>query len=159
MNKRRFLLGIICSFILFLGVGAQELSAREATKPAVRLKLMGVNRTLDPWKLRPHIAFTINWNTWNKLPQDIQSLMKEEAERIIEGKTFEMIEVWNKEGYDICLAKGMEHIPFSPEIQTAITEVLRSRVAPDWVRRAGGKEAAQLFNQIIAPLVGFTVAP
>ena len=30
MNKRRFLLGIICSFILFLGVGAQELSAREA---------------------------------------------------------------------------------------------------------------------------------
>jgi hypothetical protein len=53
MNKRRFLLGIICSFILFLGVGAEELSAREATKPAVRLKLMGVNRTLDPWKLGP----------------------------------------------------------------------------------------------------------
>jgi hypothetical protein len=95
MNKRRFLLGIICSFMLFLGVGTQELSAREATKPAVRLKLMGVNRTLDPWKLWPHIAFAINRNTWNKLPQDIQSLMKEEAERIIEGKTFEMIEVWN----------------------------------------------------------------
>jgi TRAP-type C4-dicarboxylate transport system substrate-binding protein len=96
---------------------------------------------------------------WNKLPPYIQSIMKEEAERIIEGKTFEMIEVWNKEGYEICLAKGMEHIPFSPEIQTAIKEVLRSRVAPDWVRRAGGKEAAQLFNQIIAPLVGFTVTP
>jgi hypothetical protein len=85
--------------------------------------------------------------------------MQEEAESIIEGRTFEMIEVWNKEGYEICLAKGMEHSPFSLEIQTALQEVLHSKGAHDWVRRAGGKEAAQLFNQVITPLVGFTVAP
>jgi TRAP-type transport system periplasmic protein len=135
-------------------------AAISGTKPGVGLRLYEVSKYLvGPIFLRPHIAFAINRNIWNKLPQDIQSMMKEEAERIIEGKTFEMIEVWNKEGYDICLAKGMEHIPFSPEIQTALQEVLRSRVAPDWVRRAGGKEAAQHFNQIIAPLVGFTLAP
>jgi hypothetical protein len=37
--------------------------------------------------------------------------------------------------------------------------VARTRIVPDWVKRAGGKEAAQLFNEIIAPLVGFTVNP
>jgi TRAP-type C4-dicarboxylate transport system substrate-binding protein len=135
-------------------------AAISGTKPGVGLRFYEVSKYLvGPIFLRPHIAFAINRNTWNKLPQDIQSIMKEEAERIIEGRTFEMIEVWNKEGYEICLAKGMEHIPFSPEIQTALQEVLRSRVAPDWVRRAGGRDAAQLFNQIIAPVVGFTVAP
>jgi TRAP-type C4-dicarboxylate transport system substrate-binding protein len=135
-------------------------AAISGTKPGVGLRFYEVSKYLvGPIFLRPHIAFAINRNTWNKLPQDIQSIMKEEAERIIEGRTFEMIEVWNKEGYEICLAKGMEHIPFSPEIQTALQEVLRSRVAPDWVRRAGGRDAAQLFNQFIAPVVGFTVAP
>jgi TRAP-type transport system periplasmic protein len=135
-------------------------AAISGTKPGVGLRFYEVSKYLvGPIFLRPHIAFAINRNTWDKLPQDIQSIIKEEAERIIEGRTFEMIEVWNKEGYEICLAKGMEHIPFSPEIQTALQEVLRSRVAPDWVRRAGGRDAAQLFNQIIAPVVGFTVAP
>ena len=53
----------------------------------------------------------------------------------------------------------MEHLPFSPEIMAAIKEVARTKMVPDWVKRAGGKEAAKLFNEIIAPLVGFTVTP
>jgi hypothetical protein len=40
----------------------------------------------------------------------------------------------------------------------AIREVARTKIVPDWIHRAGGKEAAQLFNQLIAPLAGFTVA-
>jgi hypothetical protein len=30
---------------------------------------------------------------------------------------------------------------------------------PAWVKRAGGQEAARLFNDIVAPLVGFTASP
>jgi hypothetical protein len=30
---------------------------------------------------------------------------------------------------------------------------------PAWVKRAGGQEAARLFNDTVAPLVGFTVTP
>jgi hypothetical protein len=85
--------------------------------------------------------------------------LKEEAEKIVEGKAFEAIEAWNKEGIDKNVEKGMEHIPFSPETLAAIKDVLRTKVVPDWVKRAGGAEAARNFNEVIAPLVGFTVNP
>jgi hypothetical protein len=88
----------------------------------------------------------------------VQQVLREEAEKVVEGRAFEAIEAWNKEGIDKSVEKGMEHIPFSPEMQAAIKDVLRSRVVPDWVKRAGGAEAAKLFNEVIAPLVGFTVS-
>jgi hypothetical protein len=31
-------------------------------------------------------------------------------------------------------------------------------VVPDWVKRAGGAEAARQFNELIAPLVGYKVS-
>ena len=51
----------------------------------------------------------------------------------------------------------MEHLPFSPKLRAAINEIVRTKVVPEWVKRAGGAEAARLFNEIIAPLVGFRV--
>ena len=84
--------------------------------------------------------------------------MREEAERLVEEKAFVAIEEWNKEGIDRNVEKGMEHIPFSPELKAAIKEVLRTKVVPDWVKRAGGAEAARQFNEFIAPLVGYKVS-
>ena len=75
------------------------------------------------------------------------------------GEYKKAIEAWNKEGIDKNVEKGMEHIPFSPETLAAIKDVLRTKVVPDWVKRAGGAEAARNFNEVIAPLVGFTVNP
>ena len=106
--------------------------------------------------MRPHVALAMNKNAWKRLPVDIQQILKEEAETLVESKAFEAIEVWNKEGIDKSVEKGMEHLPFSPELQTAIKDVLRTKVVPEWIKRAGGAEAARLFNEIIAPLVGFT---
>ena len=108
--------------------------------------------------LPPHVALAVNKNTWKRLPPDIQKIMKDEAETLVEGKAFDAIEAWNKEGIDKSVEKGMEHIPFSPETQAVIKDVLRSKVVPDWVKRAGGAEAARLFNEIIAPLVGYKVS-
>ncbi|MBI3325677.1 MAG: TRAP transporter substrate-binding protein DctP [Nitrospinae bacterium] len=105
------------------------------------------------------LPLVINKNTWKKLPPDVQKILKEEAERLIDARAFELRELWHREGVEGSLAKGMEHIPFTPEIHAAIKEVLRTQVVPSWVKRAGGQEAAQLFNQIVAPLSGFTVAP
>jgi len=128
------------------------------TKPGYNLRWYEVSKYLvGPISMRPHVALAINKNTWKRLPPDIQSLMKEEAEKIVESKAFEAIEVWNKEGIEKSVEKGMEHLPFSPELQATIKEVLRTKVVPEWVKRAGGAEAARLFNDIIAPLVGFTV--
>jgi hypothetical protein len=43
-------------------------------------------------------------------------------------------------------------------MQATIKEVLRAKVIPEWIKRAGGQEAARVFNEIIAPLVGFKVS-
>jgi TRAP-type C4-dicarboxylate transport system substrate-binding protein len=127
------------------------------TKPGYGLRWYEVTKYLvGPISMRPHVALAVNRNTWKRLPPDIQKIMKEEAEQVVEGRAFEAIEVWNKEGIDKSVEKGMEHQPFSPELQAAIKEILRTKVVPDWVKRAGGAEAARLFNEIIAPLVGFT---
>ena len=106
--------------------------------------------------MRPHVSLAINKHTWKRLPPDMRTSMREEAERLVEGKAFEAIEVWNKEGVDKSVEKGMEHLPFSPQMQAAIKEVVRTKVLPEWIKRAGGAEAARLFNEIIAPLAGFT---
>jgi TRAP-type transport system periplasmic protein len=130
------------------------------TKPGLGLRWYEVAQYLvGPISMRPHVALSINKNIWKRIPKDLQAILKEEAEAIVEGKAFEAIEVWNREGIDKNVEKGMEHQPFSPEVQEAIKEILRTKVVPDWVRRAGGQPAAQRFNEIIAPLVGFTVNP
>jgi TRAP-type transport system periplasmic protein len=132
-------------------------AAVAGTKPGYGLRWYEVAKYLvGPIAMRPHVSLAINKNTWKRLPPDIQTIMREEAERLVEGKSFEAIEVWNKEGVNKSVEKGMEHLPFSPQMQAAIKEVVRTKVLPEWVKRAGGAEAARLFNDIIAPLVGFT---
>jgi TRAP-type transport system periplasmic protein len=132
-------------------------AAISGTKPGYGLRWYEVSKYLvGPIAMRPHVALAINKNAWKRLPVDIQQILKEEAEKLVESKAFEAIEVWNKEGIDKSVEKGMEHLPFSPELQTAIKDVLRTKVVPEWIKRAGGAEAARLFNEIIAPLVGFT---
>jgi TRAP-type transport system periplasmic protein len=132
-------------------------AAISGTKPGYGLRWYEVSKYLvGPISMRPHVALAINKNTWKRLPADIQAILKEEAEQLVESKAFEAIEVWNKEGVDKSVEKGMEHLPFSPELQATIKEVLRTKVVPEWIKRAGGAEATRLFNEIIAPLVGFT---
>lgn len=133
-------------------------AAITGTKPGFGLRWYEVSKFLvGPISMRPHVALSINRNTWKRLPADVQKIMKEEAEKVVEGRAFDAIEVWNKEGVDKSVEKGMEHIPFSSETQAVIKDVLRTKVIPDWVKRAGGPEAARAFNEVIAPIVGYKV--
>jgi TRAP-type C4-dicarboxylate transport system substrate-binding protein len=135
-------------------------AAITGTKPGADVKLHEVSKYLvGPIGLRPHVGIAINKAVWNKLPKDIQTIMQEEAQKVIEEPSFDLIEQLNKDGIATNEKHGMESIAFPPEIMAAIREVARTKIVPDWVKRAGGKEAAQLFNDIIAPLVGFTVTP
>ena len=135
-------------------------AAITGTKPGFGLRWYEVSKYLvGPISMRPHVALSINRNTWRRLPADIQKIMKDEAEKVVEGRAFDAIEVWNKEGVDKSVEKGMEHIPFSPQTQAVIKDVLRTKVIPDWVKRAGGPEAARAFNEVIAPIVGYKVEP
>jgi TRAP-type transport system periplasmic protein len=105
------------------------------------------------------LPLVINRNVWRKLPPDIQTILKEEGERVIDNRAFDLREQWHREGVESNVAKGMELVPFTPDIQASLKEVLRSRVVPSWVQRAGGPEAARLFNDIVGPYVGFSVGP
>jgi TRAP-type C4-dicarboxylate transport system substrate-binding protein len=135
-------------------------AAITGTKPGADVKLFEVSKYLvGPIGLRPHVGVAINKTVWNKLPGDIQTIMQEEALKEIEDPSFDLIEQLNKDGIATNEKNGMEYISFPPEIKEAVREVARTKIVPDWVKRAGGKEAAHLFNEIIAPLVGFTVAP
>ena len=135
-------------------------AAITGTKPGADVKLFEVSKYLvGPIGLRPHVGIAINKTAWNKLPSDIQTIMQEEALKEIEDPSFDLIEQLNKDGIATNEKNGMEYMAFPPEIKEAIREVARTKIVPEWVKRAGGKEAAQLFNEIIAPLVGFTVAP
>jgi TRAP-type C4-dicarboxylate transport system substrate-binding protein len=134
-------------------------AAIAGTKPGYGLRWYEVAKYLvGPISMRPHVSLALSKKTWKGLPKDLQAILKEEAEAVVEGKAFEVIEGWNQEGIDKNVEKGMEHQPFAPEVQAAIKEVLRTKVVPDWVRRAGGERAAHLFNELIAPLAGFSVA-
>jgi TRAP-type C4-dicarboxylate transport system substrate-binding protein len=105
------------------------------------------------------LPLVINKGIWKKLPPDVQTIFQEEASRIIDARAFDLRAQWHKEGVAGNTAKGMELLSYPPEIHAAIKDVLRTQVVPAWVKRAGGQEAARLFNDIVAPLVGFTVAP
>jgi TRAP-type transport system periplasmic protein len=105
------------------------------------------------------LPLVINKTIWKKLPPDVQHIMQEEATQRIDTRAFALRETWHKDGLEGNIAKGMELSPFPPEMQASIKEVLRTQVVPAWVKRAGGQEAARLFNDIVAPLVGFTANP
>ena len=72
------------------------------------------------------------------------------------------VEVWNQQGIDDNQAKGMELMPFSPKLRAAVEKILRETVIADWIKRSknqkvDGKGPQELFNEIIAPLVGYKV--
>jgi TRAP-type C4-dicarboxylate transport system substrate-binding protein len=134
-------------------------AAITGTKPGADVKLFEVSKYLaGPIGLRPHVGIAINKDIWRKLPGDVREIMQEEALKVIEDPSADLVERLNRDGIAINEKHGMESLTFSPEVVAAIREVARTKIVPDWVRRAGGKDAAQLFNQIIAPLVGFPVA-
>jgi TRAP-type C4-dicarboxylate transport system substrate-binding protein len=105
------------------------------------------------------LLLVINKRTWQKLPSDVRTILQEEAARLIDARAIALRDAWHKEGTDGNIAKGMELLPFTAEIQAAIKEVLRTQVVPAWVQRSGGQEAARLFNDVAAPFAGFTVTP
>jgi hypothetical protein len=66
----------------------------------------------------------------------------EEAERVIDSRAFDLREQWHRAGIESNIARGMELVPFTPDIQEAVKEVLRSRVVPSWVQRGGSRGEA-----------------
>ncbi|WP_179137065.1 TRAP transporter substrate-binding protein DctP [Candidatus Entotheonella palauensis] len=140
-------------------------AAFTGTKPGYDQRWYEVTKYLvGPISMRPHVALSVNRKTWKRLPEEIRKTMREEAITIVEDKVLRQgeVEVWNRQGLDNNQEKGMELMPFSPELRAAVEKTLREVVIPDWIKRAknqkvDGKGPQELFNEIIAPLVGYKV--
>jgi TRAP-type C4-dicarboxylate transport system substrate-binding protein len=105
------------------------------------------------------LPLVISKKTWKRLPADIQKVLHEEAERIIDAQALKLRQYWHQNGIDGCVARGMKVMALSPELQAEVKKVLQNEVVPAWVKRSGGKRAADFFNKIVAPHAGFTVTP
>ncbi|RPJ32238.1 MAG: hypothetical protein EHM35_11645, partial [Planctomycetaceae bacterium] len=65
-------------------------AAITGTKPGLGLRWYEVAKYLvGPISMRPHVALSMNKNTWKRLPKELQTILKEEAEALVEGKAFE----------------------------------------------------------------------
>jgi TRAP-type C4-dicarboxylate transport system substrate-binding protein len=135
-------------------------AAFTAASPGYNQKWYEVTKYLvGPVTQVVQLPLVINKNVWKKLPPDLQQILQEEADTRISEPAFRLREAWHKEGVEGNVAKGMEVIPYTPAVQAVIKDVVRQHVVPAWVKRAGGQEAARLFNEIVGPVVGFTVTP
>lgn len=116
---------------------------------------------VGPYRSFPVDFVLINKDVWEDLPEDIQQILIEEgAKNELEAARLSSIQ--NELGVPRMEEKGMELIPFSPELQEyAFENAIIKRMIPNWVKRVGGPDSpeARLFNEKIAPIAGVQINP
>ncbi len=116
---------------------------------------------VGPFRSFPADFIVFNKGAWEKFPADIQQILIEEgAKQELEGLRLAAIQ--NELGLSKNVEAGMEHVPFSAEVQAyAYENAIIGRMIPNWVKRAGGvdKPEVKLFNEIIAPIAGVQINP
>jgi TRAP-type C4-dicarboxylate transport system substrate-binding protein len=129
--KRTWLFFTIIGFpILFLGVNAPEISPGEPAKPEFSLKLMGINRTLDPWKLYEEWTQSVEKRTNGRLRFELTSLPElglggAETIRVIKTGVVDVAEVYG--GYvagELPMLEILEIPGIFPDPETAKKAIL-----------------------------------
>lgn len=99
----------------------------------------------------------VSKRSWDAVPPDIQQILvqlgREHTERTwVLGWEMTQREIKRNQ------AEGVEWIPTKEAYRTAIDKAVRDVVLPDWLGRVPDKEEARrLFNELLAPQVGFTL--
>ncbi len=108
-----------------------------------------------------HSWVTINGDRWAEMPADIQAIIQEEATRHEALTLKNATGLWDQNGIDENVANGMEYIEFNDELVESMRQAAISKVLPNWIERAGGpdSEAAQIYNDKVAPLLRVRVLP
>ncbi|MCH8801891.1 MAG: TRAP transporter substrate-binding protein DctP [Chloroflexi bacterium] len=102
---------------------------------------------------------TVNKDRWNEMPEDLQVIMREEAQRHQELNRRLVEDVWDPAGIAENIAGGMEYIEFTPELVAALRQASIDVVIPNWVNRNGGptSDAVKMFNDFVSPIIGVTI--
>ena len=102
-----------------------------------------------------HSWFTINQSRWDEMPADLQNIIMEEGARHAYLNRQLLFEHFAPTAVQENIAEGMELVEFTDEMKAAQRRSAIENVVPGWVTRVGGpdSEAAQIFNELVAPIV------
>src|SRR5688572_5903594 len=128
MQHMRSLLGVLVAMALLLSTGTW--STAQQAKAEFTLKLMGINRTLDPWKLYEEWAQSVEKRTNGRVQFELTSLPElgfggAETIRILKTGVVDVAEVYG--GYvagELPMVEIVELPGIFPDAQTAKKAVL-----------------------------------
>lgn len=102
---------------------------------------------------------TINKDRWDQIPADLQTIMREEAQRYQEENRRLVVDVWDPKGIEDNVAGGMEYVEFTPALKAALKQASIDVVVPNWVDRNGGPDsnAVKMFNDLVGPIIGVSI--
>ncbi len=93
---------------------------------------------------------TMNKDTWDRIPADLQAIIIEEGAKM-ELENLRLAAVWNETGVEVNVNEGMVFLPWSDEMKQFVYEnVALGRVLPNWIVRVGPEEIA-LWNEVVKP--------
>ena len=105
---------------------------------------------IGPFISMPMGFETMNQETWERIPADLQAIIIEEGAKM-ELENLRLAAVWNETGVQVNVDKGMTFMPWSDEMkQFVYEEVALGRVLPNWIVRVGPDEIA-LWNEHVKP--------
>ena len=103
----------------------------------------------------------ISLDTWDRIPQDLQQIILEEGAKL-ELEALRLASIHNEVGFAQLQDAGMEHIPFSAEMQRMSRQAAIGNVIPGWVDRVGDTSdpiITDTFNKKVGPIVGMRINP
>lgn len=117
---------------------------------------------IGPFISMPMGFETMNKDTWERIPADLQAIIIEEGAKM-ELENLRLAAVWNETGVKVNVDKGMTFIPWDDAMkQYVYEEVALGRVLPNWIKRmdegAERDNAIDLWNEIVAPWAKVEIA-
>ena len=105
---------------------------------------------IGPFISMPMGFETMNVDTWNNIPADLQAIIIEEGAKM-ELENLRLAAVWNETGVKVNVDAGMTFLEWSDEMKQYVYEnVALGRVLPNWIVRVGPEEIA-IWNEHVAP--------
>ena len=105
---------------------------------------------IGPFISMPMGFETMNVDTWNSIPDDLQAIIIEEGAKM-ELENLRLAAVWNETGVKVNVDAGMTFLEWSDEMKQYVYEnVALGRVLPNWIVRVGPEEIA-IWNEHVAP--------
>ena len=105
---------------------------------------------IGPFISMPMGFETMNKDTWDRIPDDLQKIIIEEGAKM-ELENLRLAAVWNETGVQVNVDAGMTFMEWSDEMKEYVYEnVALGRVLPNWIVRVGPEEIA-IWNEHVAP--------